>query len=128
MDKQTLLFLLSGGHLKMPERIALGAWPHPPLPFENVAEFLTAELQQNDRWFPYRWEPHESGQLVREGGTIERQSACRYVYRASASHPGAPWVLHEFAETVFSNAWDAAIHYLKWGLHLPGDLDGWTVQ
>jgi hypothetical protein len=28
---------------------------------------------------------------------------------------------------VFSNAHDAAVHYMKWDLNLPGDLDGWKV-
>jgi hypothetical protein len=28
---------------------------------------------------------------------------------------------------VFSSAKDAARYFLKWDLHLPGDLDGWKV-
>lgn len=127
VDDQTLLLLLSGGHLSMPDRIARGAWPHPALSFDGVARFLANVLEQNDGWFPYRWEPHRAGEIVREGGTIERQASDRYIYSSAAAHPGSPTTLNRFVETVFSNAHDAAAHYLKWDLGLPGDLDGWKV-
>lgn len=65
MDNETLLLLLKGGHLSMPDRIARGAWPHPPLYFAAVANFLAAVLEQNEAWFPYRWEPHRTGLAVR---------------------------------------------------------------
>jgi hypothetical protein len=111
----------------MPDRIARGAWPHPPLSFAAVANYLATVLEQNEVWFPYQWEAHREGQPVREGGTIERQNNHRYVYRSAAAHPVSPTILHRVIETVFSNAHDAALHYLKWDLHLPGDLDGWKV-
>jgi hypothetical protein len=127
VDNETLLFLLKGGHLSMPDRIALGAWPHAPLFYDAIANYLAAVLEEREAWFPYRWEPHRPGQLVREGGTIERQENHRYVYRSNAAHPVSPATLHRFVETVFSNARDAADHYLTWDLHLPGDFDGWKV-
>jgi hypothetical protein len=127
VDHETLLFLLKGGHLSMPDRIARGAWPHAPLSFGDVANYLAAVLERYEGWFPYRWEPPRPGQLVLEGGTIERQENHRYVYRSAAAHPASPTTLNRFVETVLSNAHDAAVHYLKWDLHLPGDLDGWKV-
>jgi hypothetical protein len=112
----------------MPDRIALGAWPHPNLTLDSVASYLATVLEQNDGWFPYRWEPHRSGQPVREGGTIGRQGNGRYIYRSAAAHPGNPATLDRSVERVFSNARDAALHYMKWDLHLPGDLDAWNVS
>ena len=94
MDNGTLLFLLKGGHLSMPDRIACGAWPHPPLSFAAVANYLATVLEQNGAWFPYQWEPHREGQPVREGGTIERQNNDRYVYRSAAAHPVSPMGEH----------------------------------
>jgi len=127
VDDETLLFLLKGGHLSMPDRIARGAWPHPPLSFAAVANYLATVPEQNEVWFPYQWEPHREGQPGREGGTIERQNNHQYVYRSAAAYPVSPTILHRVVETVFSNAHDAALHYLKWDLHLPGELDGWKV-
>jgi hypothetical protein len=127
VDNETLLFLLKGGHLSMPDRIARGLWPHVPLSFDAVANYLAIVLEQGDAWFPYRWEPHRPGEPVQEGGTIQRQQVNRYVYRTSAHHPLSPTTLSHTGETVFTNARGAALHYLKWDLHLPGDLDGWKV-
>src|SRR5262249_8184106 len=79
------------------------------------------------RWFPREWKPAELGESVCEGGVIERQSSSRYVYRAQRHHPTRPDILAEQTETVFSSAEDAARHYLKWDLNLPGKLDGWVV-
>jgi hypothetical protein len=49
------------------------------------------------------------------------------VYRAARAHPIKPHLLAESTERVFSSAEDVARYYLKWDLHLPGDLDGWKV-
>jgi hypothetical protein len=127
VDNETLMFLLKGGHINMPDRIARGAWPHSALPFDTVATYLAEALEQGDVWFPYQWEPARTGQPVREGGTIERQANDQYIYRNAAAHPGSPTTISRSVERVFSNARDAAIHYLKWTLHLPWDLDGWKV-
>ena len=111
----------------MPERIHRGIWPHPPLSFSEVLAHLTKLLSQQ-RWFPREWRPHREGECVHEGGTIERQGLVRYVYRAARAHPAQPQVVAESTERVFCSAEDAARYFLKWDLHLPGDLDGWKVS
>ncbi len=126
MDEETLTTLLRGGHINMPERIERGLWPHPPLRFSEILSHLTRLLRQH-RWFPREWQPHCEGEPVNEGGTIERQGLDRYVYRAARAHPIQPYILAESTERVFSSAEGAARYFLKWDLHLPGDLDGWKV-
>jgi hypothetical protein len=111
----------------MPDRIGRGLWPHAPLSFKAVADYLAMVLKESDAYFPHPPVPHRAGQVVWEGGTIERQENDRYVYRSSAAHPVSPTTLSRSVETVFTNARDAAVHYLKWTLNLPGDLDGWKV-
>jgi hypothetical protein len=110
----------------MPDRVSPGLWPHPPLSLSEVLTHLTKLLDQH-RWFPREWEQHREGGVVREGGTVERQGPDRYVYRAARAHPIQPRMLAQTTERVFSNARDAARHFLKWDLLLPGDLDGWKV-
>lgn len=126
MDSETLTFLLRGGHLNVPDRIKRGLWPHPPIQFADVLERLTAILV-SERWFPCEWQPAVPNEPVREGGVIERQAPSRYIYRTQRHHPTVPTLLAERSETVFKSAEAAARHYLKWDLHLPGDLDGWQV-
>ena len=110
----------------MPERIERGLWPHPPLKFSVVIAHLSKVLE-SEQWFPREWKPAVPGEAVWEGGVIERQSSSRYVYRRQRPQPINPTVLAEQTEKVFSSAEEAARHYLKWDLNLPGDLDGWKV-
>lgn len=126
MDFETLTFLLRGGHISMPDRIERGLWPHPPIKFSEIASHL-ASILQGDRWFPCEWHPHIQGQPVHDGGVIERKDPARYIYRAARSWPSNSFVTAEVTEKVFSNPEDAADHYLKWDLQLPGELDGWKV-
>lgn len=126
MDEEILTILLRGGHINMPERIARGAWPHPPLTLAEVLSHLTKLIQQC-KWFPREYEPHHKGQPVHEGGTIERQESDRYVYRAARAHPIQPYELAQSTERIFLRADDAARHYLRWDLNLSCDLDGWKV-
>ena len=126
MDEETLTMLLRGEHINMPDRIARGLWPHPPLRFSQVLAQLTSLLDQHE-WFPWAWKPHREGEPVHEGGTIESQGPDRYVYRASRSRPIQPHALAESTELLFSSAEEAARYFLKWDLRLPGDLDGWKV-
>jgi hypothetical protein len=126
MNEETLTMLLRGEHINMPERIARGLWPHAPLSFSEVLAHLTNLLNQH-RWFPREWQPHREGEPVHEGGIVERQGLARYMYRTARSYPTQPHVVAESAERVFSSAEDAARYFLKWDLHLPGDLDGWKV-
>jgi hypothetical protein len=58
VDNETLLFLLKGGHLNMPDRIARGLWPHAPLSFDTVANYLAIVLEQSDVGF------HTDGNLT----------------------------------------------------------------
>src|ERR1700726_662431 len=123
MDEETLSMLLRGGHMNMPERVARGLWPHPPLRFSEVLAHLAKLLDQH-RWFPPEWNPHREGAPVNEGGTVERLRPDRYVYCATRAHPIQPQVVAQSTERVFSNAEDAARYFLTWDMHLPGDLDG----
>jgi hypothetical protein len=126
VDAETLTFLLGQGHLNMQERTKRGLWPHPPLKFDDVLHHLIQVLQ-TQQWFPPAWRPAVPGEPVHEGGAIERQSPFRYVYHWQRSHPVDPRLLAEQGEKVFRSAKAAARYYLKWDLHLPGDLDGWRV-
>ena len=126
MDRDTMIFLLRGGHIDMPERLARGIWPHPPLHMSLLVTLIT-ECLANEEWFPRRWQPAQSGQRVREGGTIHRVAPNRFIHRAQRHAATDPMILAETVETVFSTAQDAARHYLRWDLNLPGKLDSWTV-
>jgi hypothetical protein len=126
MDEEILTMLLRGEHISMPDRVARGLWPHPPLNFSEVLAQLTRLLNQH-KWFPREWTPHREGEPVHEGGAVERQGLGRYVYRAARAHTIESHVLAQETERVFSSAEDAARYYLKWDLRLPGDLDGWKV-
>ena len=126
MDSETLTFLLRGGHLNMPERIKRGLWPHPPLKYSEVVRHL-ARVLESEKWFPHEWKPVISGKPIWEGGVIERKTRWLYVYRTQRHHPIAPNVLAGQAKKIFISPKAAARYYLKWDLHLPGDLDGWKV-
>lgn len=126
MDPDTLTLLLRGGHINMPDRIAGGLWPHPPLRFSEVLDHLGRLLEEN-KWFPREWHQHKDGDPVDERATIERLDTGGYVYRSARAYATQPSVLAETGEHVFPRARDAAGYFLKWDLHLPGDLDGWRV-
>jgi hypothetical protein len=126
VDRDTFVFLVSGGHLDMPERLRRGLWPHPPLKLTEVVE-IVADCISRSEWFPCSWQPAEEGKPVHEGGTIQQIDPRHFLYRAQRAHPLRPRVLAETVETEFSTAEGAARHFIKWDLHLPGDLDGWKV-
>jgi len=125
MDPETLTALLRGEHFGMPDRIARGAWPHPPLLFSELVHHVAGVLQR-EGLFPALLRPRPEN-TVPDGGIIEKQSDLRYVYRRQRPLAINPHVLAEQGEHVFSTAEDAAHHYLIWDLNLPGDLDGWQV-
>ena len=79
MDHKTLTLLLSEQHLNMSDRIARGLWPHSPLGFSDLVQHL-AEILRQETSFPKPWRPHEPGQLVVEGGVIEKRNGA-FVYR-----------------------------------------------
>jgi len=126
MDAESLTHLLSGGHYSMPERVARGIWPHPPLAFDDLVEHL-AQVIQTRKWFPRELEPHKPGEAVDERGCIERVASRRYLYHSRRGYAHDPWTVAESSKTSFTTAHDAARHYLKWSLNLPGDLDSWKV-
>ena len=68
-----------------------------------------------------------SGEAVYEGVLVERQRHGRYVCHCERANPLVRSQVAERTEMAFSSAEDAARFYLRWGLHLPGDLDGWKV-
>lgn len=110
----------------MPERLALGIWPHPPLEMSQLVNLITQCLGKEE-WFPRPWEPAESGKPVREGGTIQRAGGGRFIYRAQRHAATDPGILADSTEAIFSTAEDAARHYLRRDLNLPGTLDSWIV-
>ena len=126
MDSETLTSLLRGGHISMPDRVNRGLWPHPPMKLSDLLNHLATILRRK-RWFPREWHPHLAGQPVYEGGVIERKAPAIYFYRAARAWPSNPFVTAEVTEKIFSDAEQVAAFYLKWDLHLPGNLDGWKV-
>ncbi|NQU25827.1 MAG: hypothetical protein HQ567_31450 [Candidatus Nealsonbacteria bacterium] len=126
MDHELLTRLLKGEHVNMPERIALGAWPHSPLEFQDLVGHL-AEILRSEKWFPREWKVHEEGSTVNEGMVIERSPIGKYVVRARRAHPTVPTLLAEATQKTFSTPEEAARYFLRWNLKLPGDLDGWKV-
>ena len=126
MDSESLTFLLRGGHYNVPDRIARGIWPHPPLPFDALVEHL-AQIIQKERWFPYEPKAHNIGEPVDEMGFIERVALDSFVYHAQRGSALNPCTIAESSKTPFRTAQEVARHYLRWSLHLPGDLDSWQV-
>ncbi len=126
MDAETLAYLLRGGRLSLSERIERGVWPHPPLKLSCLVRHLAC-LIKAEQWFPRPWQPAVPGESVWEGGVIERVSPGKYIYRTQHHHPLDPTVLAGYAEKTFTSSKRAAAWYLKWDLHLPGNLDGWQV-
>ena len=60
MDKETLLFLLKGGHMDMTTRIEKGLWPHPPLRLKECIETICEYLETN-KYFPIPWVEKKDG-------------------------------------------------------------------
>jgi len=65
---------------------------------------------------------------VDEFGFIERVDGGQFVYHSQRGYAHDPFTMAESSKRTFSNAKEAAHYYLKWPLHLPGDLDGWEVM
>jgi hypothetical protein len=85
-----------------------------------------AEILRRGTSFPRLWLAHKKGQVVVAGGVIEEHRD-GYIYRSQRAAPLDPSALAETHERRFESAEEAAAHYLRWDLHLPGDLDGWKV-
>ena len=126
MDAESLTFLLRGGHYNMEQRQERGIWPHPPLSFDDLVRHL-ADVLRREKWFPFEPEFHTEGELVYEGVVVERQAETHYVCHCQRAHVLAWNRVAEESKQVFDSAEDAARFYLRWNLHLPGDLDSWKV-
>jgi len=126
MDSETLTLLLRGEHVDMSERIKRGIWPHAPIKLAEVINHL-ARVIESEKWFPREWKPAVPGDVVCEGGVIERQSPSTFLYRARRHNAINPNEIIDQTEKIFTSSEAAAHFYLKWDLNLPGDLDGWKV-
>lgn len=126
MDDATLTRLVQGEHLSMDERIKLGLWPHPPIPIDVVIRVAVKALMETG-YFPRRPVQTPVNAAIPEQGTIERVGPDHFIYKSQRSFPTKPNAVADSIERSFDNADDAARFYLKWDLHLPGDLDGWKV-
>lgn len=125
MDPSDLTELLGGHHFSMPERIARGMWPHSPLKLESLVAHLAAVLSSR-RWFPEPFAPPRSGEPVADIAVVECRGPSEYIVHLQASGPSGLTVAGYVART-FDSAATAAEHYLRVGLRLPGNLDGWKV-
>lgn len=119
MDNDTLTYLLKGGHINVPDRIAKGIWPHPPLKYKSVLKHL-ANLIEDNEWFPCDLSVGKEGVVIQN---IGKKFIC---HTLNYSALGAP-VVSEKKQQEFKTSKKAADFYLKWDLHLPGDLDSWKV-
>src|SRR6266851_437996 len=113
MDSESLTHLLRGGHYNVPERIARGIWPHPPLQFDALVQHL-AQIIETKRWFPYEPKQHRPGEPVDEFGFIERVAPGRFVYHSQRGYAHDPYTMAGSSKTAFTKADDVARHYLKW--------------
>lgn len=126
MDTESLDYLLRGGHYNMPDRIARGIWPHAPLKMGDLVAHIVASLDR-EPWFPRAWVPRANGEIIDDVMVIEKQTANRFVVRSRRASVYDLRQIGEQSEKTFGNGKEAARHYLKWELNLPGDLDSWKV-
>ena len=126
IDEESLLYLLSGGHYNMEQRLERGIWPHPPIPIQECIEVIQRWLDRN-RFFPHPYEPPQPGKLVGDVCVLEKVAKKKYVLHSHSASGFSPYILSEQGKKEFKRADKAILEYLKWGLFLPGDLDGWKV-
>ncbi len=120
MDNDTLTFLLKGGHINVPDRISKGIWPHPPLKYKDVSSHLVSLIKESE-WFPCDLTDG------REGVVIQNKNGTYICHTLQYSAWGPP-IVSEKKQNIFKKPKEAAGFYLKWDLHLPGDLDSWKVE
>ncbi|HEX4337029.1 MAG TPA: hypothetical protein VH062_14020 [Polyangiaceae bacterium] len=125
MHPDRLTDLLAGRHFNMPDRIDFGMWPHPPLTMPDIVQHLS-RVVADQTWFPKPFRPAEPGEPVPDLVVIERRSAEEFIVHLQASGPTGFTVAGALSRT-FRSAEDAATFYLRTGMRLPGDLDGWKV-
>jgi len=119
MDDETLTYLLKGGHLNMEERTSRGAWPHPPLRYEDVRAHLIKIIEQEE-WFPCDLSSNREGVVIQNTGN-------KYICHSLCHSALGPQFGIRKSQRSFRSAKKAADFYLKSDLHLPGDMDSWKV-
>lgn len=119
MDDDTLTYLLKGGHINVPDRIKKGIWPHPPLNYEDVLSHL-AKVIEVIEWFPCDLSKGKEGIVIQKKGN-------NFICHALHYSAFGPPIVSERNQTKFKTSIEAANFFLKWDLHLPGDLDSWKV-
>jgi len=90
-----------------------------------IAHILDA--LEHDPWFPRPWVHRADGELIDDVIVIEKQASNRFVVRSRRASVYDMRKIGEQSEVMFADGEDAARHYLKWELNLPGDLDSWKV-
>jgi hypothetical protein len=126
MDSEVIIYLLKGRHIHMQERQEMGIWPHPPLLFKDLLSELVKYLETN-KWFPNEWEERENGQIIDNVNVIEKINDGEFIYRSRTANPRDMTLIASRTEKTFLSAKEAADHYLRDALHLPGRLDKWKV-
>ena len=120
MDDDTLSFLLKGGHINVPDRVAKGIWPHSPLKYIDVRSHLVSIIE-NVEWFPCNLDKGKEGVVIQN---LNGKYICHSLHYSAFGPPN----VSESTQKKFKKAEDAADFYLKWDLYLPGDLDSWKVE
>lgn len=126
MDNDTLLFLLKGGHMDMPTRIAKKLWPHPPLLLSECIDVLLDFLKSN-KYFPVSWVEKKNGELIGDLMIVEKVDENNFLCKYRYSDPVNLLKISSIGEKAFKSGYEAAKYYLQHELYLPGDLDGWKV-
>lgn len=126
MDKDTLLFLLKGGHIDMPTRISERIWLHPPISLSECINLVLDFLKLN-KYFPIPWVERKDGELIGDSMIIEKVNENKFICKYRYSNPVNLLRISEAGEKVFNSGYEAVKYYLQHELHLPGDLDGWKV-
>ncbi len=119
MDDETLTYLLKGGHLNMEERSSRGVWPHPPLRYDDVRDHLI-KIIEKEEWFPCDLSSGREGVVIQNTGK-------NYICHSLQYSAYGPQFGSRKDQKSFRSAKKAADFYLKWDLHLPGDMDSWKV-
>ncbi len=103
----------------MEERTSRGAWPHPPLQYEDVRAHLVTIIEQEE-WFPCDLSSSREGVVIQNTGE-------NFICHSLGYNPLGPQFESRKSQKSFRSATEAADFYLKWDLHLPGDMDSWKV-
>jgi hypothetical protein len=125
MEPSDLTALLGGHHFSMPDRIERGMWPHPPLRIGHLIKHLAALLSSR-AWFPKAFRRAVPGEMVPDVAVVECRGPSEYIVHLQSSEASGLTVAG-YRATAFHSPSSAAEFYLRTGLRLPGDLDGWKV-